>query len=104
MELCPSISDNYITYHWCDIMAKMVRTQISLTSEQAEGLNRLARERGVSMAAVVRHAVDAVLEQESRAERWQRALAMIGKYRSKDGATDVAENHDEYLAEAYRDW
>jgi Arc/MetJ-type ribon-helix-helix transcriptional regulator len=82
----------------------MVRTQISLTPEQAEGLGRLARERGVSMATVVREAVDAVLDQEARGERWQKALATVGKYRSKDGATDVAEKHDKYLAEIYHDW
>lgn len=85
-------------------MARMVRTQISLTAEQADGLNKLARERGVSMAALVRDAVDGVLESEQRDERWQRALAMVGKYRSKDRATDVAENHDKYLAEAFYDW
>jgi len=95
---------HYITYPSSDIMARMTRTQISLTEEQAAGLGKLARERGVSMAAVVRDAVDAVLEREQRDERWQRALAMIGKYRSKDGATDVAENHDRYLADAYHDW
>jgi hypothetical protein len=82
----------------------MVRTQISLTTEQAERLNRLARQRGVSMAALVREAVDASFERDDREERWQRALSMIGKYRSKDGATDVAENHDKYLAEIYHDW
>ena len=84
-------------------MARMVRTQISLTPEQAEGLNRLAGARGVSMATVVREAVDAVLATEARDERWQKALAMVGKYRSKDRATDVAENHDRYLADAYHD-
>jgi hypothetical protein len=80
-----------------------VRTQISLTADQAAGLSRLARERGVSMAAVVRDAVDVVLAQHSQDGRWERALAMIGRYRSKDGATDVAENHDAYLAETYRE-
>ncbi len=95
---------HYITYHQSDIMARMVRTQISLTREQAEGLSRLARERGVSMATVVRDAVDKALEADARNERWHRALSLIGKYRSKDGATDVALNHDKYLAEIYHDW
>jgi predicted DNA-binding protein len=85
-------------------MARMVRTQILFTPEQAERLHRLARERGVSMAALVREAVDAAFERDDREDRWQRALAMIGKYRSKDRAADVAENHDKYLAEIYHDW
>ena len=56
------------------------------------------------MATVVRDAVDKALEADARNERWQRALSLIGKYMSKDGATDAALNHDKYLAEIYHDW
>ena len=41
----------------------MVRTQIQLTEEQAEGLKRLAAERGVSMAELVRQSVQRLLEE-----------------------------------------
>jgi predicted DNA-binding protein len=82
----------------------MVRTQISLTPEQAEGLNRLARERGVSMATVVREAVDAVLEREDREMRWQRALESLQKLPRGSGLGDLSVNHDKYLAEAYMHW
>jgi hypothetical protein len=46
-----------------------------------------------------------VVEQLSRAseltmaEKRRRSLEVLGKYRS--GVTDLAENHDKYLAEAY---
>jgi hypothetical protein len=80
----------------------MIRTQIQLTEDQAEGVKRIARERGISVAAVIREAVELELAGRSdRAERWQRALAVVGKYRS--GLADVAEHHDRYLAEAYLD-
>lgn len=82
----------------------MVRTQIQLTEAQAEGLRRVAARRGVSMAALIREGVDRTLEQEDRAALWERAFAVIGKYTDKDGATDVSERHDDYLADAYQDW
>jgi Arc/MetJ-type ribon-helix-helix transcriptional regulator len=83
----------------------VVRTQVQLTEKQAEVLRRLAHERRISMAALVREAVDRMIERDDdREERWRRALSVVGKYRDKEGATDVAVNHDKYLAEAYEDW
>ena len=80
----------------------MVRTQIQLTEAQAAALRRMAAERGVSMAALIRDAVEQVIEaQETQRGSWARALAVVGKYSS--GLTDVAEEHDRYLEEAYRD-
>ncbi|MBA3244590.1 MAG: ribbon-helix-helix protein, CopG family [Actinobacteria bacterium] len=82
----------------------MVRTQISLTEEQAERLKRVARERGVSMAAVIRDAVDAVVPEvdPAREEKIRRALAAVGSFAG--GGGNVAEEHDRYLEEAYLDW
>lgn len=79
----------------------MIRTQIQLTAEQADDLRRLAAARGVSMAAVIREAVDAHLAREqgpSWEERVERALAAIGVCDS--GLGDLSERHDDYLAEA----
>jgi Arc/MetJ-type ribon-helix-helix transcriptional regulator len=73
----------------------MVRTQIQLTEKQAEGLKRLAAERGVSMAELVRQSVQRLLEEREQDEKWQRLWTIVGKYRSN--ATDVAVNHDRYL-------
>ena len=83
----------------------MIRTQIQLTEHQAEVLRRLAHERRVSMAALIREAVDRLIDREDdRDERWRRALSVVGKYRDKAGATDLGVNHDKYLADAYEDW
>jgi hypothetical protein len=76
------------------------RTQISLTEEQARRLRRLARRRRTSMAALIRDAVErAYPERDSADAAWDRALASLGGFHS--GRTDISENHDAYLAEAY---
>ncbi len=75
----------------------MVRTQISLTPAQMNGLRELARHRGTSMAQLLREAVDALLDEARDRQRLQRALESIGGFRS--GLSDVAHEHDRYLAE-----
>lgn len=78
----------------------MVRTQIQLTEEQARALKEMAAQRGVSMAELIRQAVDRILEEGDQAEKWRRALAIIGRYHS--GERDISAEHDRYLAEDYR--
>jgi hypothetical protein len=81
---------------------RMIRTQISLTEEQATRLRRLAAKRRTSMSALIREAVDTVHPEEiavGRREMWNRALAVMGTLRS-DGA-DVSVEHDRYLDEIY---
>lgn len=82
----------------------MERTQISLTQEQMRRLRRASIRRGVSMAHLVREAVDAYVVDEKpvRVELVERALAAAGQFRS--GASDVAERHDDYLAEDRDGW
>ena len=71
----------------------MIRMQIQLTEEQAAALRRRANVRRVSMAAVVRDAVDRELAGEtSRQIAWERALAVVGKYRSGTTTTSVDHN------------
>ena len=81
----------------------MIRTQIQLTEEQAAKLKRLAAERDVSMAEVIREAVDGLPDHNDRAERYARALAAVrrGGFRDIEGKTDVAARHDKYLADIY---
>jgi predicted DNA-binding protein len=79
------------------------RTQISLSSEQAGRLRRIAARRGTSMAALIREAVDRVLPDDDSPddnERWQRAMRAV-KAAVSGGAPDVSVEHDRYLDEAY---
>jgi hypothetical protein len=75
----------------------MIRTQISLTEEQHRRLKRVARERGVSLAEVVREAVDQVVpdQDEERRRAWERLMSLAGAFDS--GVPDIAERHDDYL-------
>lgn len=80
----------------------MERTQISLETEQADRLRRLARQRGVSMAHLIREAVERVYGPEaagSSEAAWARARRAIG--RGHSGQSDVAREHDRYLDEIY---
>jgi metal-responsive CopG/Arc/MetJ family transcriptional regulator len=80
----------------------MVRTQIQLTESQAEALKYLAARKKVSMAELIRSAVDAVIQSEGmvdRSERIRRALDAVGKFHS--GIDDLAVHHDQYLGETY---
>jgi hypothetical protein len=80
----------------------MIRTQIQLTEGQAKTLKRLAKQQQRSVAALIRQSIDLYLARRGELpldERYERALAVVGKYRSGDA--DLGRNHDRYLAEAY---
>jgi hypothetical protein len=81
----------------------MVRTQVQLTDVQAAELKRLAAQRGVSVAQVVREGVESVIR-GSRGRSWEerkrRALA-IRTFRS--GVTDLSARHDDYFVESVID-
>jgi metal-responsive CopG/Arc/MetJ family transcriptional regulator len=81
----------------------MVRTQIQLTEDQARKVKKIAAHRGVSMAEVIRDAINGVIRSEARTvpeDRRKRALDIVGKFRS--GKRDVSKRHDAYLAEALK--
>jgi len=78
----------------------MIRLQVQLTPAQARSVKEIAHERGMSVAAVIREAIDRfVAEPASGDAIWQEALSVVGKYRG-DGR-NVAVEHDRYLEEAY---
>ncbi|MHB1457395.1 MAG: CopG family transcriptional regulator [Armatimonadota bacterium] len=80
----------------------MVRTQIQLTSEQSRKLKRIAERKGISVAEVIRRSIDIAMISEEipdRDEMKKRARSVFGKY--SDIVTDVSENHDSYLSEAF---
>jgi hypothetical protein len=80
----------------------MIRTQISLTEQQMNRLRRAASDRGVSIAAVIREAVDRSVPDEgtARLARQERAFRLAGAFSS--GHRDTSERHDEALAEEPR--
>jgi len=71
---------------------------VQLTADQADALKRVARERNVSMAEVLRALVDQHLLPAPTDDRRQRAIDAIGRYRS--GRHDVSEEHDRELGGA----
>lgn len=77
----------------------MVRTIVQLPEEQAAALERAARRRGVSRAAVMREALAELPgpEEATEDEALQRALAATGCFNS--GIPDLAERHGDYTFE-----
>ena len=78
----------------------MVRTQIQLTKEQATVLKKVASEEHVSIAEVVRQAVENLIKSRAYGgdeERRKRAIAISGRFRS--GVSDLSTEHDRYLNE-----
>ena len=77
----------------------MIRTQVSLTPQQMRRLREEARRRHVSLAAVVRDAVDRVVpdQDQLRSDRIDALLGVAGSAASGTGT--VARDHDEVLAE-----
>ena len=80
----------------------MIRTQIQLTEGQSRTLKRLARQQQRSVAELIRQSVDLYLANRGELpldQQYDRATAVVGKYRSGDA--DLVRKHDQYLAEAY---
>ncbi|MBI1844655.1 MAG: ribbon-helix-helix protein, CopG family [Actinobacteria bacterium] len=77
----------------------MIRTQISMTDEQAAALRRLAAVRERSQAALLRDALDDLVADDERTRRVARARSSIGAFRSAPSAT--SEDHDAALDDAF---
>jgi predicted DNA-binding ribbon-helix-helix protein len=80
----------------------MVRTQIQLTEDQAKALKRIAQSRRLSVAELIRKAVDTIIKSSTfvgREERHKRAMEIAGKFSS--GKRDISKKHDLYLTDAY---
>ena len=85
------------------LVEAMVRTQIQLTEQQARRLRARARERGVSLAEMIRRYVERGLSEETpdRAALYDQAARVVGRFSDRRGARDVAAKHDQYLDEAF---
>lgn len=82
----------------------MIRAQIQFTEEQHRRLKRWAVREGVSVAEIVRRCIDHKIHQETTKDRdtmVREALEIMGKYRDREGKTDVSIRHDDYLDEIY---
>lgn len=82
----------------------MVRTQIQLTDQQARRLRAQARDRGLSLAEVIRRCVDKGLAEDmpDRAALYDRAARVVGRFRDLRGVRNVSSKHDRYLDEAFK--
>lgn len=84
----------------------MVRTQIQLKEEQYRVLRKWAAKLGISLSEAIRRCVTEQLGREQKAptrdEVISRALSVCGKYQDPAGRSNVAQDHDHYLDEAYR--
>jgi hypothetical protein len=81
----------------------MVRTQIQITEDQAKAIKRIALSRHLSVAELIRRAIDIMVKSSQVAdpeERLKRAIEVVGKFGS--GKHDIAKGHDKYLVDAYR--
>ena len=79
----------------------VIRTQVSLTEEQMRRLRREARRRHISLAAVVRDAIDRTVpdEDQARRDRVETLLGVAGTAASGTGT--VARDHDALLPDGW---
>lgn len=80
--------------------AYMVRTQIQLTEEQAVLLKKIAAAQRVSIARLIRLAVDNLVKSsaiDNIVERRKKAVEIAGKFHS--GLRDLSSRHDDYFAD-----
>lgn len=80
----------------------MVRTQIQLTEAQADALRRRSRRENVSIAELIRKAIDVFTRAEPPSEQELRARATRAAGRFASGVHDTSRRHDEALVDAFR--
>ena len=79
----------------------MVRTQIQLTEHQYALLKRLAREENLSMAELIRRAVDYFEDRrESRSKEGLRERARKAAGRVRSGISDLSARHEDHFADS----
>ncbi len=80
----------------------MMRTQVYLTKEQHGALQRAAERDGVSMTEQLRRLIDRQLLSKGAEHELTRESVFSFVGCAESGASDVAERHDDFLAEAFR--
>jgi hypothetical protein len=81
----------------------MVRTQVYFSEEQHRALRQAAEREGISMTALLRRMVERELLGRFRSQDYAKDAVMALADLGRSGRKDVSENHDEALAEAFRD-
>jgi Ribbon-helix-helix protein, copG family len=81
----------------------MVRTQVYLSEEQHRALRQAARREGISMTALLRRLVERELLGRFKSQDYAKDAVMALANLGRSGRSDISENHDEALAEAFRD-
>ena len=75
----------------------MIRTQISLSQDQMDRAREEARRRGMSVAAVLRDALERVLAEADEDKVREQARTAVGGFRS--GRRTTSADHDDALAQ-----
>jgi hypothetical protein len=81
----------------------MVRTQVYFSEEQHRALRQAARREGISMTALLRRMVEREVLGKLESQDYAKDAIMLLANLGRSGRSDVSENHDEALAEAFRD-
>ena len=77
----------------------MIRTQIQLEPATYEQMKRRASEMRCSISELARQSIEEKLQRQSRADKWQESLTVLGRHGS--GLGDPSENHDKYLTDGW---
>ncbi|MGH6903592.1 MAG: CopG family transcriptional regulator [Geminicoccaceae bacterium] len=81
----------------------MVRTQVYFSEEQHRALRQAAKCEGISMTALLRRMVERELLGRFQSQDYAKDAIMAFADLGRSGRSDISDNHDEALAEAFRD-
>jgi hypothetical protein len=81
----------------------MVRTQVYFSKEQHKALRQAAEREGMSMTAFLRRMVERDLLGKFNRQDYAKDAVMALADLGRSGRSDISEQHDEALAEAFRD-
>ena len=78
----------------------MAQTQIELTEAQVAALENLAKQRNMTFSELIHEGINNLIQSKEHPytpEQKQRALAIVGRFRSQCG--DLSQRHDQYFLE-----
>ena len=75
--------------------------QVYLTADERTELDRLAQEEGISRAEVLRRGIRSYALESAAGD--SPVLDLITELKGSDWPANVATNHDDFLAESYRE-